>query len=90
MMHLSEKSSLPKSPLSPALTVNAMGLPLLILASRSGPTSFSPFVTKYKKKPGLPCGPVKNQPAMQGTRLQTLVQEDFTCHGATKPVCHNY
>ena len=27
---------------------------------------------------------------MQGTRVQALVWEDPTCHGATKPVCHNY
>ena len=27
---------------------------------------------------------------MQGTRVQSLVQEDRTCCGATKPVCHNY
>ena len=27
---------------------------------------------------------------MQGTRVQALVQEDPTYHGATKPVCHNY
>ena len=27
---------------------------------------------------------------MQGTQVQTLVQEDPTCRGATKPVCHNY
>ena len=27
---------------------------------------------------------------MQGTRLRSLVWEDPTCHGATKPVCHNY
>ena len=27
---------------------------------------------------------------MQGTRVQALVQEDPTCRGATKPVCHNY
>ena len=27
---------------------------------------------------------------MQGTRAQALVQEDPTCHGATKPVHHNY
>ena len=27
---------------------------------------------------------------MQGTRVQALVQEDPTCHGATKPVRHNY
>ena len=27
---------------------------------------------------------------MQGTWVQALVREDPTCHGATKPVCHNY
>ena len=27
---------------------------------------------------------------MQGTQVQALVQEDPTCHGATKTVCHNY
>ena len=27
---------------------------------------------------------------MQGTRVRALVREDPTCHGATKPVCHNY
>ena len=27
---------------------------------------------------------------MQGTRVQALVQEDPTCHGATKPMSHNY
>ena len=27
---------------------------------------------------------------MQGTRVRSLVQEDPTCHGATKPMCHNY
>ena len=27
---------------------------------------------------------------MQGTRVQALVWEDPTCHGATKPVHHNY
>ena len=26
---------------------------------------------------------------MQGTRVRTLVQEDPTCRGATKPVRHN-
>ena len=33
---------------------------------------------------------VKNPPAMQGTRVRALVQEDPTCRGATKPVRHNY
>ena len=27
---------------------------------------------------------------MQGTRVRSLVREDLTCHGGTKPVCHNY
>ena len=27
---------------------------------------------------------------MQGTRVRSLVQEDSTCHGVTKPMCHNY
>ena len=27
---------------------------------------------------------------MQGTRVRALAQEDPTCHGATKPVGHNY
>ena len=27
---------------------------------------------------------------MQGTRVRALVQEDPTCHGATKPMRHNY
>ena len=27
---------------------------------------------------------------MQGTRVRALVQEDPTCRGATKPVCHDY
>ena len=27
---------------------------------------------------------------MQGTRVQALVREDPTCHGATKPVRHNW
>ena len=33
---------------------------------------------------------VKNLPANAGTWVQALVQEDPTCCGATKPVCHNY
>ena len=27
---------------------------------------------------------------MQGTQVRSLVQEDPTCHGATKLMCHNY
>ena len=39
----------------------------------------------------FPGGPVhKNAPANKGTRVQSLVQEDSTCLGANKPMCHNY
>ena len=27
---------------------------------------------------------------MQGTQVRSLIWEDSTCRGATKPVCHNY
>ena len=27
---------------------------------------------------------------MQGTRIQSLVREDTTCHRSAKPMCHNY
>ena len=27
---------------------------------------------------------------MQGTQVRALLQEDPTCHGATKPMRHNY
>ena len=27
---------------------------------------------------------------VQGIQVQSLVQEDPTCRGATKPMCHNY
>ena len=27
---------------------------------------------------------------MQGTQVQSLVWEDSTCRGTTKPVCYNY
>ena len=33
---------------------------------------------------------VKNPPANAGKRVGSLVQEDPTCCGATKPVRHNY
>ena len=39
----------------------------------------------------FPGGPVvKNLPANKETQVQPLVQKDFTCHRATKPVNHNY
>ena len=45
-------------------------------------------------KPPIPDflgGPVaENLLAIQETQVQSLVWEDPTCCGATKPVCHNY
>ena len=39
---------------------------------------------------GLPGGStVKNLPASIVDTGSTLLQEDPTCHGATKPVCHD-
>ena len=40
---------------------------------------------------GYPAGPVvKNSPCNAGDAGQSLVREDPTCHGATKPMHHNY
>ena len=44
-----------------------------------------------KKIGGFPGGAVvESLPAMQGTQVRALVWEDPTCHGATRPVSHNY
>ena len=44
-----------------------------------------------KANQGFPGGAVvKNPPANEGTRVRALVREDPTCHGATKPMRHNY
>ena len=40
---------------------------------------------------GFPRGAVvNNPPANAGDTVQALVQEDPTCCGARKPMCHNY
>ena len=40
---------------------------------------------------GFPGGAVvENLPANAGTQVRALVWEDSTCHGATRPVSHNY
>jgi len=39
----------------------------------------------------FPGGPeVKNPPANSGSQIQSLLQEDPTCHSAAKPVYHSY
>ena len=50
-----------------------------------------PANVKKKVFPGIPV--VKNPPANagdMGSWVQSLVQEDSTCHGATKPMCLKY
>ena len=41
---------------------------------------------------GLPWWPSGYESALEcgGTPIQSLVWEDSTCSGATKPMCHNY
>ena len=49
---------------------------------------------KKKKKPFWGTSPViqwiRIHLPVEGTRVQSLDQEDSTCLGATKPMCHNY
>ena len=33
---------------------------------------------------------LKTHLPMQGAQVQSLLQEVSTCHGSTKPMCHNY
>ena len=46
--------------------------------------------TKPKARASLVAQWLRIHLPMQGTRVQTLVREDPTCHGATKPVRRNY
>ena len=39
---------------------------------------------------GFPGGSVVKNPSANAGETQALVQEDPTCHGATKPMSHNY
>ena len=45
---------------------------------------------KKKKKTSLVVQWLRIRLPVQGTWVQSLVQEDSTCCGATKPMCHNY
>ena len=49
------------------------------------------FLSLRNRDQGFPGGAlVKNLPANAGSWVRALVWEDPICHGATKPVCHNY
>ena len=51
------------------------------------------FIIKKKKttsRASLVVQRLRIRLPVQGTRVPALVREDPTCHGATKPVRHNY
>ena len=58
--------------------------------------SFLPSLTKVKEMQkleewaSLVAQWLRIRLPMQGTRVRTLVWEDPTCRGATRPVSHNY
>ena len=65
-----------------------------VLATSSQPiwlsTSKHPSSSQNSSAGGFPGGPVvKNPSPMQDTRVRSLVWEDPTCQGATKPGHHN-
>ena len=47
--------------------------------------------TNKEQSSDFPGGPVvKNLPANAGDTVRSLLREDSTCRGATKPMHHNY
>ena len=61
---------------------------VLLLQQRGRKPSASFTEVKQEDFPGGAV--VKICLPMQETRVRALVQQDPTCRGATKPVCHNY
>ena len=48
------------------------------------------LLSKWKRGAFLVAQWLRIRLPMQGTQVRSLVREDPTCHGATKPVHHNY
>ena len=48
------------------------------------------FFFFFKKRASLVAQWLRIRLPMQGTQVRALVREDPTCHGATKPVHHNF
>ena len=64
---------------------------IILLQSSPPPENFYYSTIWLKSAPDFPGGSVvKDLPYNWGTWVQSLVQEDPTCHGATKLVHHNY
>ena len=54
------------------------------------PTEYSLMLLKLNSRASLVAQWLRIRLPTQGTRVQALVREGPTCHGATKPVRHNY
>ena len=50
----------------------------------------SPFWVKTQRRTSLVVQWLNVCLPMQGSQVRSLVQEDSTCLGATRPMCHNY
>ena len=48
------------------------------------------YIKNYRSETSLVAQWLRIHLPMQGTQVQSLVWEDPTCRGATKPVRHNY
>ena len=48
------------------------------------------MIKKWKYRASLVAQWLRTCLLMQGTRVRALVWEDPTCHGAIRPVSHNY
>ena len=48
------------------------------------------FIINIYPRASLVAQWLRSRLPMQGTWVRALVQEDPTCRGATKPMCHNY
>ena len=64
-----------------------------ICSNMDGPRDYHTKWSKSERErqgPSLVAHWLRIHLPMQGTRVRALVQEDPTCHGATKPMNHNY
>ena len=65
----------------------------MVSPSQSNKNSFAlydTFTQKMCHRASLVAQWLRIRLPMQGTWVRTLLWEDPTCHGATKPVHHNY
>ena len=77
------------------------GLPLRGRRGQRGDDGASPRTTLEGTQPGAFVKTCRTEASLvvqwlrirlprQRTQVQSLLQEDTTCHGSTKPMCHDY